>query len=191
MANGQFSDGDAALSAALAADHADDSCTALTLNHMAGLLSALGRVAEAEKLAEESVAILEKSPIHAVLLRSLQILATTRFEQGKMVTARAAFERMQSIPIHGPGDSALVYGTAAAFLQAENRLPDAEAEYIAALRAWGEAGRGYRADTAAILEALASLYIKDNGWMKPREPGLGRDLQPRQRYGADGPHQTP
>jgi tetratricopeptide (TPR) repeat protein len=161
LANGQFSEGEAALSAALRADHADDSCPALTLNNMAGLLSALGRVAEAERLAERSVAMLEKSPNDAVLLRSLQILATIRFEQGKMARARAAFRRMQSIPISGPGDSALVHGTAAAFLQAENRLPEAEAEYIAALRAWGEAGRGDRADAAAILEALASLYIKE------------------------------
>src|SRR6476469_4749888 len=62
MANGQFSEGEIALSAALAsgADYADDSCTALILNNMAGLLSVLGRVAEAERLAERYVAILEK-----------------------------------------------------------------------------------------------------------------------------------
>jgi hypothetical protein len=84
--------GETALSAALAsrADHADDLCTALILNNMAGLLSVLGRVAEAERLAERSVAILEKIPNDSVLLRSLQILAAIRFEEGKIARAREA-----------------------------------------------------------------------------------------------------
>jgi tetratricopeptide (TPR) repeat protein len=163
MANGQFSEGETALSAALAsrADHADDACTALILNNMAGLLSVLGRVAEAERLAERSVAILEKIPNDSVLLRSLQILAAIRFEEGKIARAREALKRMQSIRIQRLEDSALVHGTAAAFLQDEGRRPEAEAEYIADIRAWGEAGRGETADTGDILNSLVALYIKE------------------------------
>jgi tetratricopeptide (TPR) repeat protein len=127
---------------------------------MAGLLSVLGRVAEAESFAERSVAILEKAPNNSVLLRSLQILAAVRFEQGTMGIAREAFRRMQSIRIQRPEDRAVVHGTAAAFLQAEHRLPEAEAEYIATIRAWRDAGRGETADTGDILNSLASLYIE-------------------------------
>jgi tetratricopeptide (TPR) repeat protein len=163
IANGQFSAGETALSAALAsgAYSADDACTALILNNMAGLLSVQGRVAEAESFAERSVAILDKAPNDSVLLRSLQILAALRFEQGKMGMAREALRRMQSIRLQGPEESAVLHGTAAAFLQAEHRRPEAEAEYIATIRAWGEAGRGETADTGDILSSLASLYIEE------------------------------
>jgi hypothetical protein len=68
---------------------------------------------------------------------------------------------MQSIRIQRPEDSALVHGTAAAFLQDEGRRSEAEAEYIAAIRAWGEAGRGETADTGDILNSPVALYIKE------------------------------
>jgi tetratricopeptide (TPR) repeat protein len=163
LANGQFKEGESALSAALAsgAYRAEDACTGLLLNNMAGLMSALGRSAEAERFAQQSVTILEKVPNDPVLLRSLQILAAIRFEQGEKAAARQAFRKMQSLPIQRPEDSAIVHAMAAALLQAEDRGTEAEAEYLAAIRAWGEAGRGERADTGDILNGLASLYIKE------------------------------
>lgn len=138
---------------------------------MAAFLSASGRIADAERLAERSVVILEKvyDSNDVVLLRPLQILAATRFEEGKTAKAREAFKRIQSIRIHRPEDSALVHGTAAVFLEAEGRWPESEAEYLAALQAWEEAGRGETADAGAILNALGSLYIHEQRLAEARQ----------------------
>ena len=165
VANGQFAVAEAALSAVVAsgADRAQDSCAGLVLNNMAALMSVSGRIAEAERLAERSLKILEKiyPPIDPVLLHPLQILATTRFEQGKTAGARGAFKRMQAIRTERPEDRAVVHGIAAALLEAEGRRPEAEAEYLAAFHAWEEAGRDDTAEAAAILNSLGSLYIAD------------------------------
>ena len=58
-------------------------------------------------------------------------------------------------------DRALVQGIAAALLDAEGRRAEAETEYLAALRAWGEAGWGETGDAGAILNNLGSLYIHE------------------------------
>jgi tetratricopeptide (TPR) repeat protein len=50
---------------------------------------------------------------------------------------------------------------AASFLRAEGRRAEAEAEYLAAVRAWEEAGRGEAPEAAAILNSLGSLYIEE------------------------------
>jgi hypothetical protein len=96
-----------------------------------------------------------------VLLRPLQILAATSFEQGMMGKARAVFKRMQSIRIQRPDDRALLYGMAAVLSEAEGRLSEAEADYLAALNEWQKAGRGETADAVSILGGLGSLYIKE------------------------------
>jgi tetratricopeptide (TPR) repeat protein len=138
---------------------------------MPTVMSISGRVADAERLVEQSVLLLEKnySANDLALLRPLQILAATRFDQGKTAKAREAFKRMQSIPIQRPEDSALLRGMAAILLEGEGKLSEDEAEYLAALHAWEEAGRGDRADAGAILNGLGSLYMKEQRLADARE----------------------
>jgi tetratricopeptide (TPR) repeat protein len=165
LANGQLTQAELAVSAVLAADghHAQNSCAGLVLNNVAAWMHISGRIADAERLADLSVLTLEKTypPNDVVLLRPLQILAAARFEQGKTARARDAFKRMQAIRTERPDESALVHGMAAALLEAEGRRPEAEGEFLAALRAWGEAGKSDTADAGAILTALGSVYIKE------------------------------
>jgi tetratricopeptide (TPR) repeat protein len=165
MAVGKLTEAELAVSAVLTsgADHTQDSCAGLVLSNMAAFMAVSGRIADAERLAGRSVLILEKTcpPNDVVLLPPLRILAAARFEQGKTARARQALKRMQSIRIQRPEDSALVHGTAATLLKAEGRRLEAEAEYLAAFRAWGEAGRGETADAGAILSSLGSLYIEE------------------------------
>jgi tetratricopeptide (TPR) repeat protein len=122
-----------------------------------------GRLAEAERFAERSVTILEKSlpPGDPVLLSPLQILAAAQFEQGKTGMAREAFKRMQSIRSVRPQDRALLHGMAGVLLQAEGRHREAESDYLAAMSDWEEAGLGATADAGAVLNSLASLYMRE------------------------------
>jgi len=138
---------------------------------MAASMAVSGRIADAERLAEQAVRILEKaySSNDVLLLRPLQILATARFEQGKTGRARETFKRMQAIQIQRPEDRALFHGIAGAFLEAEGRRAEAETEYLAALRAWDEAGRSENADAAAILNNLGSLYIHEQRLAEARQ----------------------
>jgi hypothetical protein len=94
------------------------------------------------------VAVLEKvyAPDDPVLLQPLQVLTVIRFEQGKTARAREAVKKMQSIRVERPQDRALVHGIVASLLYTEHQRPQAEAEYLACLRAWEEAGRGNTAD---------------------------------------------
>jgi tetratricopeptide (TPR) repeat protein len=166
VASGQFAAAEAALAAALAvgAYREQESCTGFVLNNMASIMAFSGRTADAEALADRSLKILEKiyPPDDWVLLRPLQILASTRFEQGKMTRAREAFKRMQTIRNQRPEDSALVHGMAGAFFQADGSRGEAEAEYLVALHALAEAGRGETADAGGILNSLGSLYIEEH-----------------------------
>jgi hypothetical protein len=101
-------------------------------------------MAEAERLAERSVKILERiyPPNDLVLLRPLEILVGTRSEQGKTATARDVFKRMLSIQTVRPEDRAVVHGAAPVLLESEGRLQEAEAECLATFQAWEEAGHG-------------------------------------------------
>lgn len=163
MANGKFTDAELAVSALLVSgDRSSEACAGLVLNNMAAFLSVAGRTADAERLAERSVLILEKaySPADGVLLRPLQVLAAARFEQGKTARAREALTKMQSIRVERPEDHALVHGMAAALFAREGRRLEAEAEYLAAFRAWEAAGKAETAEAATILTGLGSLYIE-------------------------------
>ncbi len=164
-AGGHLAEAEALLSAAKVSGNERDqgTCTGLVLSNVARMMTILGRTAEAERLAEQSIRILEKffPQNDWVLLRPVQILAAARLESGKTARAREAVQRLQSIPIKGPADGMLVHTTAGALLQTEGRRSEAEAEYQKALRASEEAGRGESVDTAAILHCLASLYLKE------------------------------
>ncbi|MGH9664116.1 MAG: tetratricopeptide repeat protein, partial [Bryobacteraceae bacterium] len=165
VANGQLEDAEAALSAALASDpqRPEHACAGLVLNNLAAVMSASGRMAEAETLAVQSLRILEESfPLDdPILLRPLHILAAARLEQGKTAAARQAFKRMQAIHVRRPEDRALVHGMAAVLLHAEGRHKEAEPEYLTALGAWQAAGHGETADAASVLNSLGALYIEE------------------------------
>ena len=171
VANGRIADAERALSAALTggADRWADTCAAVVLGKMAAVVSYSGRLAEGEKLAARSVAILVRlhSPEHPVLVRPLLILAAARFEQGKRGKAREATKRAQSIRVERPEDIALVHAMSASLLHAERRS-EAESEYRAALSAWEKAGMGDSADAAAALTALASLYTDERRFHEAR-----------------------
>jgi tetratricopeptide (TPR) repeat protein len=141
----------------------NDACTGLVLSNMARIMTVLGRMSDAERLAEQSVKILDHfyPPNDWALLRPLQILAAIRLEAGNIARAREALRRIQSIPIERPEDRAIVNGTVGALLQIEGRLSEAEAEYRDALHAWDQAGRGDSADAAAILHCLGALYLRE------------------------------
>jgi tetratricopeptide (TPR) repeat protein len=164
-ANGHVVEAETSLALASGAggEGAQGPCIGYVLNNMAALMSVSGRLAEAERLAEQSVRVLEKfyQPTDRILLRPLQILAAARLEAGKTARAREAVKRMLSIRINGPDDSALVHGIAGTLLQIEARNSEAEAEYVAAFRAWEEAGRSDSADAAGILCSLGSLYLEE------------------------------
>jgi tetratricopeptide (TPR) repeat protein len=173
VANGKLNEAELAVSAVLASgrDHAQDACAGLVLHNMAGIMAVSGRLADAERLAERAVLILEKtySPTDPTLLRPLHMLAVARFEQGDTARTREAFKRMQAIRIQRPEDSALVHGTAATLLEVEGRLLEAETEYLASIRAWEEAGRSESADMGAVLNDLGSLYIHEQRLSEARQ----------------------
>ena len=158
-ASGHLAEAEASLSGVTG----ENSCTGHILSNMAGMMSVQGHIAEAGRLAEQSVPILEKSypPDDWVLLRPLQIIAAVRLESGQTARARETVKRIQSIRILHPEDRAVVHGTAGILLQIEGRRSEAEAEYHEAFRAWEEAGRSQSADAAAILHCLGSLYLEE------------------------------
>jgi tetratricopeptide (TPR) repeat protein len=138
-------------------------CSGLVLSHIAKTTFVLGRLAEAERLAERSVRILEQfyPPNDWVLLRPLQNLANVQLESGKTARAREIVKRIQSIRINGPEDRAIVHSTLGTLRQIEGRKSEAEAEYQEAFRAWEEAGRSESANAAVVLDCLGSLYLEE------------------------------
>jgi tetratricopeptide (TPR) repeat protein len=176
VAGGRLEDAESALSAALAdlANGSEPSCKWLTLHNLALVMALSGRLAEAEVLEKRSLKILEKSypPDHPFLMRPLQSLTQIQFEQRKIAKTRETFQRLQSIPTELPEDRAMIHGLAAALLYAEGRYKESEVEYLKALGAWEEAGRGETTDVAAVLDGLATLYIADGRY---REAGRTLD----------------
>jgi tetratricopeptide (TPR) repeat protein len=163
-ANGHLAEAEALLPRATASgdERGQDACAGIVLGRIAGITAVLGRLAEAERLAEQSVRVLEKfyPQNDWVFLRPLQILVSVRLESGNTARAREALRRIRSISIERPEDSAIVHGTVGAMLHLEGRRSEAEAEYQDALRAYEEAGRSESADAAAILHCLSALYLK-------------------------------
>lgn len=162
---GRLKDAESTLSAALAdpASGSEQQCGWLILHNLADVMGLSGRLVEAELLERRSLKILDKGypPDHLVLLRSLQLLAQIQLQQREIAKARETLRRLHSIPTEVPADRAVVHGLAAALLYSEARYREAEAEYVIALGAWGESGRGETTDVAALLDSLAALYIAD------------------------------
>jgi tetratricopeptide (TPR) repeat protein len=139
-------------------------CMGLVLNNLAAIMLSSGRLAQAEMFAERSVNILEKSYSRKdpILLRPLQILSAARFQQGYIGKAREAFHRMQAIPSARLQDQALIHGLAAALLQAEGRLKEAESEYFVTINFWEGAGHGNTAGAGTVISQLGSLYMEEH-----------------------------
>jgi tetratricopeptide (TPR) repeat protein len=163
IAVGRLMDAESKLSAALS-DPAGGSghvCDGLTLHNLGTVMALSGRLAEAEAFEKRSLEALEKHfpPDHPILLRPLQSLAQIRFQRLEIARARETLQRLQSIPSERPADRAVVYGLSAELFCIERRYHEAEAEYLKALGAWEESGRGESTDVAAILDGLAALYV--------------------------------
>src|SRR4051812_206153 len=94
-ANGHLAEAEALVPAATDSgdQRSQNACRGQVLSNLAGMMSVSGRIAEAERLAEQSVRILERSnsPNDRALLRPLQILAFARLESGETARAREAF----------------------------------------------------------------------------------------------------
>lgn len=160
---GQVKEAEASLNGALTAADRSPSCDWMILQNMAVVMSRSGRLEEAEKYAYRSVRVVESSypPNDPALLRPLHTLSSVRIQLGMIAGAREAFQKMQRIPTTLPLDRALLHATAAALFQLEGHHGEAEVEYLTALAAWEESGRGKTADVAAVLNGLADLYIVD------------------------------
>jgi tetratricopeptide (TPR) repeat protein len=160
---GELSEAEDALLPAIADEgRTDPACAGLLLNNLAAVLSASGRYTEAEAIARRSVAVFESvlTPDSAVLLRPLQILSGTLIEQGKIGEARKAVRKMERVHTTRPEELAMLHGIRGALFEAEGRLTNAESEFLIALADWTEAGRSNSADVVSVLNAIASLYVR-------------------------------
>jgi tetratricopeptide (TPR) repeat protein len=166
----------------------DPGCAGLVLTNIAADLAVSGKIRDAETFAERAIGLLDKSetPNDRVVLRALQILASTRIEQGKVGRARAAYQRMRALRIEEPNDAALVHEIAGSLLQIGGNWREAEEEYLAAIRSWNAAGRGEMADVAPALGCLASLYVQERRFADARK-ALDRALDLAQRSGNIAP----
>jgi tetratricopeptide (TPR) repeat protein len=184
---GHSREAEATLSSAVARG-IDPGCAGLVLTNIAANLAVSGQVREAETVAGRAVASLDKSETRQdrVLLRALQILASTRIEQGKVGRARAAYQRMRELRIEEPNDAALAHEIGGSLLQIAGNWREAEAEYLAAIRSWDAAGRGEMADVAPALGCLASLYVQERRLGDARRT-LDRALEMTQRSGNIAP----
>ena len=96
-------------------NHFEEECAGLLFSARAAALAVSGRMADAERDAERSLAILEKRypADHPILFRVLYTLAVSRFELGETKTAWQAYRRMALIRSEGPQDRAMVHRMAA------------------------------------------------------------------------------
>src|SRR5215471_6654709 len=131
-ANGHLAEAEALLPRAkLPGDErAQDACTGMVLGNIARITAVLGRLTDSERLAEQSLRILEPlyPPNDWVLLRPLQTLASVRLESGNIARARELLRRLRSARIECPEDRAVVHGLVGALLQMEGRRSAAETE---------------------------------------------------------------
>jgi tetratricopeptide (TPR) repeat protein len=145
-------------------------CTGLILHNQATIASISGRFEEGERLALRAIVDLEKvyPPDHLALLRPLLILTSTRLEQGNKSGSRIALGRVKGIRADQPHERAMVHAMSGSLLQAVGERREAEAEFLAALDAWSEIGRGETADAGAAFTALGTLYIQERRFEEAR-----------------------
>ena len=176
LAGGHLENAASALSAALAdrANSSEQSCAWLDSAQLGSRHGLIGPARGSRGPWDAFPQILDKGypPDDPVLLGPLQMLSMTQLEQRKIAKARETFRRLQSIPTKGPVDRAMVHSLAGSLLCAEGRYNEAEAEYLKAIGAWEEAGRGETTDVAAVLAGLATLYTADR-----RHRKAGRSLE--------------
>ena len=173
VAKGQRKEAEAALSKALAnsSNRAEGICAGLISGDLAAIALNSGRPSDAERFAEQSLNALGKSypPNAPILLHTLQVLCSARFQQDKIGAARQAFERMRYIPAERSEDRALVHGLHAALLVAKSKYSEAETEYLAVTAALEQAGRLQTSDAATNFTELASLYIRQQRYEDARK----------------------
>jgi tetratricopeptide (TPR) repeat protein len=169
---GQLADAESMVAAG---DPSQGACAGVVMHNLSRAMLALGRFRDAERLAGQSIQILEKvyPADNCMLLRPLHTLASILMETGKIQKAREAIERTRRLQITRSEDAAVVHLITGVLRQLEGRLSEAEAEYQIALRAMDEAGLGESADAASILDSLASLYLRQQRLYDAR-PALER-----------------
>ena len=162
-ANGKLTEAEADVKTAMANRKSElrPACEGLMLHNLAALTLMSGSIAEAETLAERSIAILEPllGPENTGLLRPIHVLFSARLDQGKIGRARESMLKMQRIRVASPEERALLHGAEAALLQSEGRFGESELAFRLALTAWQEAGRSDGGEVASVLSGLASLYL--------------------------------
>ena len=124
---------------------------------MANVLALTGRLAEAEALTERLVRL--DSLENSMRFRPLHLLWSVQFQRGERGKARQTFQKMHALPIHNPQDRSMFHGAAATQMQADGRYEEAEREYLKALAAAEEAGRGQTGDFAILLSGLRALQL--------------------------------
>ena len=163
LERGQLADAEAAFSATTIGKEigSGQSCAWLTLSNRARVIYLSGRFIEAELLAQQSLRILDKlySRNDPIRFRTLQLLWSVQFQQGKFGNARQTFQSIRSLPLDTQQDRAMLHGAAAAQLQAEGQYKEAEPEYFKALTATDQAGRGETTEAAILLIGLATVQL--------------------------------
>ena len=166
---GQLADAEAVFSAATIGKDAnsEQSCLSLTLLNKANVFASIGRLIEAEVLAEQSLRIRDKlyPPNDPIRFRPLHLLWSVQYQQGKFGDARQTFQNMRKLTLDEARDRALFYGAAAAQLQTEGQYEEAEPEYFKALAATDEAGRGKTTEAATLLIGLATLQLVQDRYL--------------------------
>jgi tetratricopeptide (TPR) repeat protein len=164
---GHFAEAETLVSAATVSG----ACTGQVLGSMASTMAVLGNIAEARRLAEQSIRILEKfyPQDDVVFLRPLQTLVSLRLEWGEFARAREALRRLETIGVRRPADSAIIHATKGGLLHAEGQRSEAAAEYRAALLELDEAGRSESEDAATILHSLATVYLGEQRLEEARQ----------------------
>ena len=162
-ANGKMAEAEADVKTAIANRQLDlrPACEGLMLHNLAALTLISGSFAEAELLAERSIAILEPllGPENSGLLRPVHVLFSARLDQGKIGRARESFMEMQLIGARTSEERALLHAAEAALLQAEGRFAESELAFRLALRDWPATGKSDGSGLASVLCGLASLYL--------------------------------
>ena len=164
VANGRLAESDAALSEALLGREEGDqkpSCLWLILHNRAAIIALSGRLAEAEVLTEQSLSIMDGlfSTGDPARLPPLYVLWSVQSQQEKWGRARQTFRKMQLLRLDSPRDQATFYGAAAAQLQVEGKIREAETQFLKAIDAWNRLGSGETCYVATLLTDLGKLQL--------------------------------